>query len=318
VLVGNSAAFVSQLRGIGFGTFETVEIADLDLTSANFKRAPVKAGVQAAGIPRAFPPPLAYESRELRRGSPKRPWREGGRPAWNYQQAPLASRHVQDPSPEDLQAAMALLDRVIAAKGGLDKLQGIKTIVVRQTLINRDGDRKAQTETTNSVQYPDQFRIETPTTTQGYDGTQAWLKDARGVREGGEPMARDARASMRRDVVALLLAAKAGQLTPRLLPDVTDADGHVAHMLELSARDLNPIVLSVDPEAGLITRQAFTADGPGRPLVEEQFSDYRPVDGIQFAFQAVRKVGALSVERRVSDVRINAPIDLALFKRPAS
>jgi zinc protease len=371
VLVGNSAAFASQLRGVGFGTFETVEIADLDLTSANFKRAAVKAGAQGndrsggsggsggagraggaggaggdggpggasgsgrsggsggsgrsggsrgllADVVQAFPPPLAYESRELRRGSPKRPWREGGRPALNYQQAPLASRAVQDPRPEDHQAAMVLLDRVIAAKGGLDKLQSVKTIVVKQTLINRDSDGKAQTATTNYIQYPDHFRIETPTTTQGYDGSQTWLKDARGVREGGEPMAREARASMRRDIVALLLAAKDGKVMPRLLPDVTDAEGHLTHTLELSANDLNPIVFYVDVEAGLITKQAFVADAPGRPLVEEQFSDYRPVDGIQIAFQAARKVGTLSVERRVTDVKINAPIDPALFKRPAS
>src|SRR6185369_13038091 len=43
VLVGNAAAFASQLRGVGFGTFETIEIADLDLTSASFKRSTVKA-----------------------------------------------------------------------------------------------------------------------------------------------------------------------------------------------------------------------------------------------------------------------------------
>src|SRR6185437_16049464 len=50
VLVGNSAAFASQLRGVGFGTFETVDLADLDLTSASFKRTPAKAQDQA-GLP---------------------------------------------------------------------------------------------------------------------------------------------------------------------------------------------------------------------------------------------------------------------------
>ena len=43
VLVGNLSAFGSQLRGVGFATFETVEIDDLDLTSATFKRTTVKA-----------------------------------------------------------------------------------------------------------------------------------------------------------------------------------------------------------------------------------------------------------------------------------
>src|SRR5204863_8753979 len=37
VLVGNAAAFSSQLRPIGFGTFETVNMGDLDLTTVDFR-----------------------------------------------------------------------------------------------------------------------------------------------------------------------------------------------------------------------------------------------------------------------------------------
>jgi hypothetical protein len=311
VLVGNSAAFAPQLRGVGFGTYETVELADLDLTAATFKRTNAKAQADGAGW-------AGSAGGERRAGWAGRAGGADRSARIAYQQAPLASRPSQDARPEDLQEAAALLDHVIAAKGGLDKLQGIKTIVAKQTLINRDAGATAQSETTNYIQYPDHFRIETPAVTQAYDGAQAWLKDPRGVRDGGEPMARDARASMRRDVIALLLAAKNGKLTPRLLPDVKDAEGKLTRTLEISATDLNPIVLYVDPATGLITKQTFVADAPGRPLVEELFSDYRPVDGIQIAFQAVRRVGTLSVERRALDVKINAPIDPSLFKRPAS
>mgnify|MGYP003694630977 CR=1 FL=1 len=114
------------------------------------------------------------------------------------------------------------------------------------------------------------------------------------------------------------VAAKDGALTPRILPDVKDPEGRISHALELSARDLNPIVLYVDPESGLIRKRIYTADAPGRPVIEEEFSDYRPIDGIQIAFRATQKVGPLSVERRVIDVKVNAPIDAALFQRPAS
>src|SRR4029077_17957450 len=37
VLVGHARAFQAQLKGIGFGTFETINIEDLDLTSVDFK-----------------------------------------------------------------------------------------------------------------------------------------------------------------------------------------------------------------------------------------------------------------------------------------
>src|SRR5437016_5611421 len=44
VLVGNAGAFTSQLKGVGFGTFETIELGNLDLTAADFKRGKPAAG----------------------------------------------------------------------------------------------------------------------------------------------------------------------------------------------------------------------------------------------------------------------------------
>src|SRR5258708_7130136 len=83
------------------------------------------------------------------------------------------------------------------------------------------------------------------------------------------------RASLRRDVISLLLEAKNGTLKVRLLADTRDDVGHVRRALELSAADLEPIVLYIDPDSALVEKRAFAANAPGRPLVEEQFSDYR-------------------------------------------
>ena len=295
VLVGNAKAFASQLGAVGFGSYETVQIADLDLTAANFRRSGTRAALGAAAGPQSpAPSPL------------------------QYQQAPLASRPVDAQSPDEAAKAAALLDRAIAAKGGLEKLRAVKAIVARQTQASRRADGESQVETTNYIQYPDHFRVEAPDLVQGYDGSRAWMKDRSGVHDAPDALARDAALSLRRDVVRLLLSAKDGALAVRLLPDVKDSEGRVNHALELSASDLNPIVLYVDPETSMIRKRLFAANAPGRPVVEEQFSDYRDVDGIQFAFQATQKVGPLSVERKVTDVKINPPIDPMLFKRPAS
>ena len=108
-------------------------------------------------------------------------------------------------------------------------------------------------------------------------------------------------------------------MRPRLLPDVKAEAGTVHHALELSAVDLDPIVLHIDPQTSLIVKQTYVAGGPGQPLVEELFSDYRQVDGVQIAFLArVRRGGQLILERRITGIKINAPLDSRLFKRPAS
>jgi outer membrane lipoprotein-sorting protein len=240
----------------------------------------------------------------------------------NYHQAPLGSRPSVEPSADERAKAEALLDKAIAAKGGLEKLRALKTIVVKQTLTTQTPQGDATAETSNYIQYPDRFRIvtETPngTMVQASDGKQVWMIDARGLHDAPEPLVREFRAALRRDPIALLLAAKEGKLTARLLPETTDKDGQGSVPLELSATDLNPIVLEVDRTTSLIRKQSYRADAPGRPLVEESFSDYRPVDGIQIAFRASRKSGPLAVERRVTEVKINAAVEPALFSRPAS
>ena len=305
VLVGNAAAFASQLRGIGFDTFETVELGDLDLMAANFKRAKTRAG----GAGQAGRAGTAGGAGKV------------GRVALNHHQAPLGSRPSSEPSQDERAKAEALLDKVIAAKGGLEKLRALKTLVVKQTLTTQSPQGDATAETSNYIQYPDRFRIvtETPSGTmvQASDGKQVWMTDPRGLHDAPEPLVREFRAAMRRDPIALLVAAKDGKLAARLLPETTDRDGP-APLLELSAPDLNPIVLEVDRTTMLIRKQSYRADAPGRPLVEESFSDYRPVDGIQIAFRASRKSGPLIVERRVTEVKINAPVEPALFSRPAS
>ena len=86
----------------------------------------------------------------------------------------------------------------------------------------------------------------------------------------------------------------------------------------MSGTDLDPVVLYINPDTGLISKQTYVAGGAGRPLIEEVFSDYRPVDGVQIAYAAtIRRGGQPILERHVTDIKINAPIDPALFKRPA-
>ena len=178
----------------------------------------------------------------------------------------------------------------------------------------------AQVETTTYLQYPNRVRVEiklpTATIQQVYDGEHAWIRDPNGVHDADAPMLRNFEMSFKRDTVSLLLAAEGGAVRARVLPDVKDDAGRMYHALELSGSGLDPVVLSVDPESGLIAKQTFVA-GPGQPIVEERFTDYRAVDGVQVPFTTTAFAGGQRLgERRITDIKINAPIDPALFKRP--
>jgi len=220
--------------------------------------------------------------------------------------------------------AKALLDRVIAAKGGLATLRGIKSIraVTAATMTSPAGPGGSiEAETTTYLQYPDRVRVETKgpqgLQVQVYDGKRGWVRDPGGVHDVPEAALRDMASSLKRDTVTALLAAERGELRARLLPDVKDSDGTLRHALELSSPALEPLVLYVDPRTGLIAKQAYVARAPGQPLIEELLSDYRTVDGVLVSFAAeVRADGKPVIARRLNEIAINAALDPGLFARP--
>jgi zinc protease len=297
VLVGNAAAFISELPRVGYGTFEMIDMANLDLTAADFKRSARIGTAGGAGVG-----DVAQAFRPARRAS--------------YQQTnPIAPTEGAD--------ARALLDQVIAAKGGLETLRASKTITAVTTAELTTPEGPVRAETTTYLAYPNRVRVETKlpnaTIVQGFDGARAWVQDARGTHDVPDQGLRELQSGFRRDMIAMLLAARDGTVRARRLPDVKDETGKLFHALEFSAVDLEPLVLQIDPATSLITKQTYVAGGPGQPLVEELFSDYRPVDALQVAFTArVRRGGQPVLERRILDIKINTPLDPALFRRPSS
>jgi hypothetical protein len=154
---------------------------------------------------------------------------------------------------------------------------------------------------------------------QVFDGTHAWVRDPAGLHEIPQEGVQAMEATLRRDIVSALLAAHGGTLRARAMPDVKDDAGVLHHALELSGAGSDPFILYVDPATSLIAKETYVAGGPGRPLVEEVYSDYRLVDGVQVAFgAAIRQGGRQVVERRVTAFTINTPLDPSLFKRPAA
>jgi zinc protease len=321
VLVGDASVFVPQMRGIGFGTFELIEAGSLDLTAPDFKRNGARAGAsltprgpQAAEASRHPQPPPA------RRGSASRvawttPSASSARMSYRQESGVIASEGV---------GVQALLDEVIAAKGGLETLRAVKTIRAVTRAEAQTPGGPLDVETTTYLEYPNRVRVETKLPgeliVQGYDGSRAWVRDARGIHDVPDRMRLELESSFRRDVLGVLIAAHDGRVRARLLPDVRDQAGKVHHALEFSAVGLEPVILYIDPETHLVAKQVYVVrSGNQQPMVEELFADYRLVDGVQIAFSAtVRQGGERVLERRVADIRINPPVDPALFKRPST
>jgi Predicted Zn-dependent peptidases len=313
VLVGNAKAFVPQLRTLGLNDIETIPVEQLDLMSATLKR---ESGLRASS--ESFGPFESFES--FKRSQPayeasQTNPRAGGQPPTAQNATALNDR-----------AAVDLLRRVVDARGGLMLLKGIRTVIADTvtTLTMQQGPLQSTTRT--YIVYPDKFRvdaeIEGTQTTQVFNAGRAWVKSPRGVQDAPPPMAADFAASVRRDIIPLLIDAAEGRLTVRKLTDQTARDGRAVQVLEISGPQVDRVRLLIDQQM-LIIGQAYTtpsplgAQSPGI-LNEEVFSDYRFVNGIRVPFETqLLQNGQPVIKRTITKVSFNETVPDNLFNRPS-
>jgi outer membrane lipoprotein-sorting protein len=219
-------------------------------------------------------------------------------------------------------AGRALLDRIVAARGGQAALDRVRSIrAVAHAPVTSPAGRTADIVSTTYIEYPNRVRIETTlpdaTIVQVFDGRRAWVSDPDGVHDVPEDRLGDIEAMLARDPIALLVAAERGTVHVRRLSDVTDDDGRREQALECSGQPLGTVILYADAASGAVRKEAYTLGPAGSPLVEEHYADYRNVQGVQVAFTVqVTRAGQAIVERRLTDFTINPPDDPARFARP--
>ena len=303
VLVGNASAFVPELRRMGFAELEVIPIAELDLMSATLRRD----GRQGAALePRG--------GGELDRGFSRAEERLSFL-GWRGTTVQAAQRDASQSDP----AAQQLLARVVEAKGGLPRLKGVRTVVAEAETTFQVDERALPSTTRTYIGYPDRFRVEAQVdgvdVTQVFNAGHAWVTDPSGTHDAPPAMQLDFAASVRRDAIVLLIAAADGELEVQLRPE-EGRDGQVFRVLEITGAGQYPVRLYVDP-SGLVARQSYEVVGPGgRPVaVEEVFSDYRPVAGVQVAFTAeIMRDERLVLTRTLTDISVNVPLDDTLFQ----
>jgi hypothetical protein len=291
VLVGNADAFVSQLKGAGFPQYERIPIVQLDLDSADLRRHPGSSTGVGAAAPAG--------------------------------QAPAAPSG--DPPPAaDAERVRALVDRAIGAMGGLDALRAIKTMRATATATLSTPQGPVEVETITYLQYPDRVRVEAEvpagTVVQIYADGQACLKDPNGVREAPAAMRDDFHAGVAHNLVGALLAVHDGRAQARVVPDPAAEGDDAPDAVEVTAPGVEPFTLHFDGDSGRVVAERYTMTGPGgsRAVVEESFSGYRAVDGVELPFSAVvTRQGATVMQRAIRTVELNVSLDAALFRKPS-
>jgi hypothetical protein len=130
-------------------------------------------------------------------------------------------------------------------------------------------------------------------------------------------MASIIRGNVQRDTVPLLLALNDGKVSASL-SEIAE-DGRKLPALEVALPGTTPVTLVFDPVSGLLARSKYRMAGAtGEVTVEEIYSNYRDVHGLQVPFTTdVSRDGAPAVHRTLRTFEFNVPVDPALFTKPS-
>ena len=291
VLVGDASAFLKQLPGSGFDKFDVIPVSELDVSSPDLRRKPAAAGGRLQ--------PASYLSSST--------------------SEPVMTRASRPQVASADPRAKILLDQAVKAKGGLARLQGIKTVKVEGTLTYASAGKPIPFAFANYIEYPDRFRVdaETPAgrVTQVSARGKYWIADAAGAsQELDAEKSAPIRAAIERDIVRLLIGAATGTLSVSTVD--TPSEDPLVGALEISGGGISPVTLLINRDNGLIEMARYEAGPEGRAT--ETYSDYRNVNGIQVPFHTVVRRGALTpIQRDVKTIHFNVALDAALFARPS-
>jgi zinc protease len=293
VLVGDASKFASQLAGAGFPHFERVPITELDLGAADLRRR----GPGAGG---------ATRPQVLR----------GAAPGPALMPAGVVSSAVEA---NGATSADALVQRALAAKGGVERLRAIRTVkAVASTRMVLPSGAGSDIESTSFIDYPERFRVDLSTPSgvlrQVYDSGEAWVHGPE--RQSASVAPHEMKSSVERDVLRLLLQAHAGDLRPRPVDEVMLEDGVAGPALEFAIGG-QTVQVVIDHRSGLVIAERYaTRSAEGTQRVEERFDDYRNIDGVMVPFATtVRRNGRVVLERRLKSIAFNVALPADTFER---
>lgn len=298
VLAGNAKAFLPQLKSIGLTQYEVIPFEQLDLTAASLRKDAPKAAATPAAPGRVALQSVLDASRVT---------------AYAPQAATTGGA---DPQVKDL------VDRALAAKGGLATLKAVKTMTAEATTTFQTPQGPVASASTSTIAYPGRMRVDgrigNAEVSQVFNRGTAWVRDPSGVHDVPEEMSAGFADSLRRDLITLLIALGEGAVPVRLRPE-EGADGFVYKVLEVADSDPARAIRVWLDGKGQVVRLAYSAIGPdGRSArMEERFSDYRAVDGVQIPFKSeLWQNGRLAADSLFTRVVINPDVDPGRFEKP--
>ncbi|MGH9573207.1 MAG: M16 family metallopeptidase [Candidatus Acidiferrales bacterium] len=231
-----------------------------------------------------------------------------------------AKAAAAEATPASLAAGKQLFDAAVQATGG-DALKSVSGLAMAESEQLLGGNGAMQRDVNWSVEYPNRCRAEVQsngmTIRQGSDGKSAWIEWQSQTHDATQMMGEFQRGiALFGGGWGLYQQALAGKIEAQAIgEEQIDGKNFPGVMLQTA---FGNIKLYFDPQTHLLAVARYqSATSKGAVDSEQRWSDYRTIDGRQFAFSTVvYRDGQKYMESRVKDLKLNPALQDSLFAAP--
>jgi hypothetical protein len=219
------------------------------------------------------------------------------------------------------QTADEIVNKNIAARGGLEKIHAIKSVRVSAKLLQGGIELPVILQRKR----PDSLRMELTfqgkTIIQGYDGTTGWVISP--MTGSSEPLKltedQVKEIASQADIDGMLVDYKTKGHSVELIGK-EDLEGNQAYKLKVTKKNGNIAYVFIDAENFLEIKTTEKSKPQGTEIeIDTYQADYKPVNGIMIAHAVEGKVkGQTAFQIAVDKIEFDVPIDDAIFKLPVS
>ena len=221
--------------------------------------------------------------------------------------------------------AVQILDKYLDALGGIQKLNTLKSFIATGTqggYLRVKGGGQIEI----FAKFPDKRSIRVSykdapdrgSQTRVFNGTTGWLTTPRALL--GEYEATGSELDGLKLDAELAFPGQIKQILTDLRVGYPDKiDGHAVYVVQGRGPRNLLTTLYFDRDSGLLVREIRYGRTPiGRIPSQVDYSDYRAVDGMKFAFQFKFQWLDGRDNYQLTDVKVNAPIDDSRFGKPST
>jgi hypothetical protein len=238
---------------------------------------------------------------------------------------PLEEKYDVVTPGEGVPTATAILDKYIQAVGGAQKLAGLKSFIATGTSLGYEGlggggsfQIVAEAPNRRAVIIEFKDHPERGDSARIFDGKAGWIKSPRGLLGQYEAVGNeldgqrlDAQLSFPGQIKSVLTGWRSGN------PD--SINGEEVDVVQGNGPRGMIATLYFDKKTSFLVREVrYSASPIGRVPTQADFADYREVNGIKFPFQYTFSWLDGRDAFKLTDVKVNVPIDAAKFVLPAA